>query len=147
MRQRLQTLSQGQLEILAGGSADARSAIAWLSVLKLTPFVFAFASETLRGKMEGHDPVLRPSDYEDFLASEGVAHPEVEALTASTRSKIRQVLLRMLREVGILGENAEDFYLRRVLLSPEVLTAILMDDRRWLAGFLVPDSEIARLGA
>ncbi len=147
VRQRLQTLSRGQLEILAQGSADARRAIAWLSVLKLNPFIYAFASESLRAKMEGHDRVLRPSDYEDFLATEGLAHPEVQELTASTKAKIRQVLFRMLREVGILGEGPKDFDLRRALLPPEVRSAIIAEDRCWLAGFLIPDDEIGRIGA
>ena len=145
VRQRLQTLSRDQLEILAQGSADARRAIAWLSVLKLNPFVFAFASDTLRAKIEGHDPVLRPSDYEDFLDAEGSAHPEVHELTASTKAKIRQVLFKMLREVGILGESPKDFGLRRALLPPEVRSAIVADARGWLAGFLIPDEELMAL--
>ena len=39
MRQRLQTLTREQLGILASASADNRRAVAWLSVLKLYPFV------------------------------------------------------------------------------------------------------------
>jgi len=147
MRQRLQTLTRDQLEIVANASADSRSAIAWLSVLKLNAFVFAFASETLRGKIEAQDPVLRPSDYERFLTSEAALHPEFERLTQSSKTKIRRVLIRMLREAGILGPAPKDFDLRRALLPPDVRSAIIVDDRRWLAGFLIPDDEIATLGA
>jgi len=147
MRQRLQTLSREELELLAHGSTDARRASAWLSVLKLYPFIFAFASEVLRGKMEGHDPMLRPSDYEGFIAFEGLAHPELHDLSSSTKTKIRRVLLLMLREAGILDAGPKDFSLRRALLPPEVRAAIVADDRRWLAGFLIPDREIAVMGA
>jgi hypothetical protein len=146
MRQRLQTLTREQLEILAGASGDNRRAVAWLSVLKLYPFVCSFASGILRGKIEAHDPVLRPSDYEEFLASEALIHPEVQDLKPSTKAKIRQVLIRMLREAGILGEGRDDFSLQRALLPPDVLSAVAVEDRRWLAGFLVPDGEIATLG-
>lgn len=147
MRQRLQTLSREQLELLAHGSTDARRAVAWLSVLKLYPFIFAFASEVLRGKMEGHDPMLRPSDYEGFIASEGLAHPALHELTSATKTKIRRVLILMLREAGILGEGPKDFGLRRALLPPEVRAAIVAENSRWLAGFLIPDREIAVMGA
>jgi len=147
MRQRLQTLTREQLEISAGGSADSRAAIAWLSVLKLNPFVFAFAADALQDKLEAHDPVLRPSDYEEFIASESLMHSELQKLTPATKSKIRQVLFRMLREAGILAESPQDFSLRRALLPPDVLATIVADDRRWLAGFLIPDSEFASLGA
>jgi Putative inner membrane protein (DUF1819) len=146
MRQRLQTLTREQLEIIAGASADSRCAVAWLSVLKLNPFVYSFASGILRGKIEAHDAVLRPSDYEDFLASESAAHPEVLALTPVTRAKIRQVLFKMLREAGVLGEGRTDFNLQRALLPADVLQAVVADDPRWLAGFLVPDDEIAAAG-
>jgi hypothetical protein len=147
MRQRMQTLSHYQIQILATGSADSRRAIAWLSVLKLNGLVFAFASGTLRGNIEAHDPVLRPSNYEEFLETESLEHPELVDLTASTKAKIRQVLIKMLSEAGILGQDRKDFSLQRALLPPDVLSAIVADDRRWLAGFLVPDSEFETLGA
>lgn len=144
-RLRLQTLTRGQLRILAEETADARRAIAWLSVLKHSPFLFAFARDALRLKLATHDTTFRPSDYERFFDGEAAAHPELAALTASTRAKIRQVTLRMLREAGILPPPARDFSLLRPVIPGVVLTAILDDDPRWLAGFLVPDDEIARL--
>ena len=144
IRPRLQTLTQRQIEILANAPADSRRAVAWLSVLKHTPFVFAFSSEVLRGKIEALDPVLRPSDYEGFVVSQSVLNPELSELRPSTLAKLRRVLMAMLREMGILGQG-KDFTLMRPIVPPDVLSAILEDDRRWLAGFLVPDDEIAAL--
>ena len=144
-RLRLQTLTVEQLRILAEESADARRAIAWLSVLKHSPFIFALARDALRLKLATHDSTLRPSDYERFFDGEAAAHPELAALTASTRAKIRQVTLRMLREAGILPPSARDFTLQRPIIPGVALSAILDDDPRWLAGFLVPDEEIETL--
>ncbi len=137
MRQRAQTLTGEQIELLANGSLDSRTAIAWLSVLKQNAFVFAFASEVLRSKTRAHDHVLRPSDYEEFLESEAPTHPELAALTDSTKGKIRQVLLRMLREVGIVEEGTTELVMQQPVLPPDVMAAIVADDPRWLAGFLV----------
>jgi len=145
LRPRLQTLSRGQIEILAYAPADSCRAIAWLSVLKHSAFVFAFSAEILRDKIETLDPILRPSDYENFAVAQAATHPELGNLTASTKGKIRRVVMAMLREAGILSEAGKGFALQRPVIPADALSAILEDNRRWLAGFLVPDDEIATL--
>ncbi|MBA4159439.1 MAG: DUF1819 family protein [Gemmatimonadetes bacterium] len=143
LRRRLQTLSEGQLILLAGGTAEERAAFAWLAVIKHAPFVFEFSVEVLREKLAARDPVLRPSDYESYVETKSLLHPELGELTASSREKIRQVLLSMLTEAGLLGNGRREKPIHRPVLSPAVVQAITEDDPRWLAGFLVPDSEIA----
>lgn len=144
-RQRLQALTRQQLEILAHASSDSRAAISWLSVLKHSAFVFEFSAEVLRTKLELLDPVLRPSDYENFFEAKSLTHSELAALLPATRAKIERVIKTMLREVGILSSNPKDFGLRRLLVPQEVVNAVLADDRRWLAGFLYSDDELASL--
>jgi 2-phosphoglycerate kinase len=144
-RQRLQTLSEGQLILLSKATAEDRAALAWLAAIKHIPFAFEFAAEVLRDKLSAHDPVLRHSDYEAYLELKSLTHPEVGRLTASSREKIRQVLLSMLTEAGLLEKGRSERRIHRPVLSPAVVRAITEDDPRWLAGFLVPDSEIAGL--
>jgi len=144
-RQRLRKLTTRQLELLATAPADSRVAVAWLSVLKNSAFVFDYTAETLRTKMETLDLVLRPSDYENFIQGKGEAHPELAALLPATQAKVRQVVKTMLRETGILGQSPNDATLRRPYLPPDLLSAILADDRALLAGFLIPDHEIDSL--
>ena len=142
IRQRLQTLTPQQLYILIHAPISTGAAIAWLSVLKHSPFVFAFAVEVLRAKFESHDTVLRPSDYEGFFEAQVVAHPELARLTVSTRQKMRRVMVTMLREVGIVTHPGKDPMFGRPMLPPDVLDSIVADQPAWLAGFLVPDREI-----
>jgi hypothetical protein len=144
-RQRLQTLTPRQIEILATAPADDRMAIAWLAILKHSAFVYDFTAEVLRSKLDHHDAILRHSDYENFYLVKNVLHPELAALQPATQVKIQQVLKTMLREVGIMGQSPKDSSLQRPVLSHEVLNAILADNRVWLAGFLVSDNEIATL--
>ena len=144
-RQRLQTLSEGQLILLSTATAEDRAALAWLAVLKHIPFAFDFAAEVLRDKLAAHDSVLRHSDYEGYLEAKSLAHPELGKLTASSKEKIRQVLLSMLTEAGLLAKGRGERRIHRPVLSPAVLQAVTEDDPRWLAGFLVPDTEIAGL--
>ncbi len=145
LRQRVRTLTLPQIEILASAPSDSRAAIAWLSMLKSSGFVFDFTSEVLRSKLEALDPVLRPSDYETFCTVKSAAHPELLAIKPATQAKVRRVLLTMLREAGILAKSPNDNRLMRPVIPHDALNAIIADDRRWLAGFLVPDTEISSI--
>jgi len=142
LRLRIERLSDPQLRLLTDSNADDRAAMAWLATMKQNALLFEFAGEVLRDKLAGHDTSLRPSDYEGFLASKSTEHPEILALAETTRIKVRRVILRMLREAGILTKGASLGALQRPALSIHADRAIRADDPRWLAGFLLTDAEI-----
>jgi len=143
LRQRLQSLTGEQLAMLARAPEDDRTFIAWLAAMKHSAMLFDFAVEVLREKLALRDPVLRPSDYETFIAHKAAIHPGLTALSATSKHKVRQVLLRMLSETGILQDGPAMGTIHRPVLSPELVRIISADSPRWLAGFLVPDSEIS----
>jgi hypothetical protein len=116
--------------------------MAWLAAVKHNPFIFRFAAEVLRDKLAAHDPVLRRSDYETYVSIESISHPELAQLASSSRNKVRQILLRMLVEAGLLLEGPDLGIIRRPVLSPLVTRLIAFDSPRLLAAFLVPDAEI-----
>jgi DNA-binding MarR family transcriptional regulator len=145
LRRRLVTLTDEQIALLTEAPAEDRAAMAWLGAIKRSRFLLEFAAELLRDKLAAHDPVLRRSDYEGFVEARSVAHPELTRLTPASRAKIRSVLLRMLTEAGLLRGGAELGAIQRPVLSPLVAGSIVADDPRWLAGFLVPETEIAAL--
>lgn len=145
IRRRLQSLPLPQLELLASAPLDTCRALAWLAVLKTTPFILAFTVDVLRHKVDTADPILRPSDYENFFASQAIAHPELQQRTPQTRVKIRSVLFSMLREVGILVPFGKEKAIRSPPLPEEVRASILQENPRWLAGFLVSDAELCTL--
>lgn len=142
LRQRLETLTHDQIVLLAQATAEDRAAMAWLAAFKHNAFVFDFAAELLRDKLAAHDPILRHSDYETFIDNRSASHPELARLTNSSKSKIRQVLLRMLAEAGLLGRGTGLGTIQRPVLSPAVLSVVISESPRLLAGFLVPDTEI-----
>jgi hypothetical protein len=117
----------------------------WLAMLKYNAFVFEFASEMLRDKLAARDVTLRPSDYEAFIMSKSDAHPELYELKDSSKIKIRNVILRMLREVGILSDGDSLGNIQQPAPSPAVLGVIRTDDPSILAGFLFPEVELANL--
>lgn len=142
LRQRLGALTHNQLLLLAQATAEDRAAMAWLSACKHIQFAFEFAAEVLRDKLAAHDPVLRPSDYEAYVDNKTLSHPELARLTPSSKKKIRQVLLRMLAEVGLLAAGSATGTIHRPVLSPAVVRVITADSPHWLAAFLVPDPDI-----
>jgi hypothetical protein len=145
LRRRLMRLTMKQIVVLAEATAEDRAAMAWLAAIKHIRFAFEFAADVLREKLVVRDPILRPSDYETYVETRAVIHPEITELSPASKYKIRQVLLRMLREGGLLGDGSSWGTVLRPVLSPAALQAILDDDSRWLAGFLVPDMETGRL--
>jgi hypothetical protein len=146
LRQRLGRLTVEQLTLLTKSNAEDRAAIAWLAACKHIRFAYEFAAEVLREKLEAHDPVLRPSDYESYVEGKGLYYPELTQLTNSSKVKIRQVLLSMLAEADLLTKGGGSFRtIQRPALSPTIVRVIASDNPHWLAGFLVPESEIASL--
>jgi len=140
LRQRLQKLTAPQLELLAKGSSDERSAMAWLAVLKRIQIAADLTRDVLREKLSSLDPVLRRSDMAAFYEDRERDHPELAALAPSSQQKVRSALLQMLRDAGLLagkaGKSGTLGTVQRPLLSPQVQELVTSDDPALLVGFL-----------
>ena len=142
LRQRLQRLTEEQIALLARSTLDDRALLAWLAAVKQSSFLFDFAAEALRSKLDLHDSILRSSDCDRFFEEKGSSHPELATLKESSLTKIRRVMLLMLREVGILHDGEDLGRIRRPVVPPVIAKAVRADHPRWLAAFLVPENEI-----
>ena len=140
LRQRLQGLKPSQLELLAKGTSDDRSAMAWLAVFKRIEIAAELTREVLTAKLTSPDPVLRRSDMAAFYEATERLHPELTALAPTSQQKIRSALLQMLRDAGLLagkaGKGGTLGTVQRPFLSPQVQERLLEDDPALLAGFL-----------
>ena len=141
LRQRLQCLTSAQLQLLAQGTSDERSAMAWLAVLKRIQIAADLTREVLMGKLSSLDPVLRRSDMAAFYEDCERDHPELAALAPSSQQKVRSALLQMIRDAGLLagkaGKGGTLGTVQRPLLSPQVQELVASDDPAQLAGFLL----------
>jgi len=141
-RQRVQTLSEDQIRLLAeGNSAEARP-LALLAVFKRYSVIFDFCVLTLLPKLNVFDSELRPSDLDNFFAEVEPAHPEIAEMTDSTLAKVRQVMIRILAEGGILSDT-ERPAIAPLPLLPEVARVISDDSPDLLRGFLLDDHSLA----
>ncbi len=144
LRRRLMHLTPPQLTLLAAGPIETSAAMAWLAALKHINFVFQFAADVLRSKLDTQDTTLRHSDYETFFDAQQKLHPELERLTPLSKMKVRQVLYRMLNEAQLLAPGKPLGRIQRPVLSPAASAAITSDNPSWLAGFLMPHDAICR---
>jgi hypothetical protein len=102
---RLQQLSDDQLTLLVEGNHPEKKLILWLAVCKRYAFIREFAVEVLREKYLRLDSELTEYDYNVFFNRKADWHEELDRLQESTRTKIKTVLFRMLREAGLLSDN------------------------------------------
>jgi hypothetical protein len=141
LRKRLQCLTAPQLRLLAQGTSEERSAMAWLAVLKRIQIAAELSRDVLLEKLSSLDPVLRRSDMAAFYEDRERDHPELAALAPSSQQKVRSALLQMLRDAGLLAGKASKGgtlgTVQRPLLSPQVKELVASDDPALLAGFLV----------
>jgi len=140
LRQRLERLTPAQLELLAEGHSDERSAMAWLAVLKRIEIARELTEGLLAEKVSGLDPVLRRSDLAAFFEDCERSHPELLTLAPSSRQKVQSTLLQMLKDAGLLAGRASIGGLlgtvQRPLLSPRVEEAVRSDAPDLLRGLL-----------
>lgn len=74
--------------------------------LKTYRLLFDFHMDVVLPKWQSFDRELQPHDARRFLERRADDHPEIDRWGTSTWEKVRQVMLKMLREAGFLA-NAE----------------------------------------
>lgn len=97
---RLKSLSKPELEYLAATDRENEVNLIWLAVCRTYELIADFVAEELNERLLALRNDLSPAVFESFLVRKSDWQPEVAALTATTRAKLRQVLFRMLREAG-----------------------------------------------
>ena len=103
---RLQMLSEAELTYLVE-EADRgdQQALLWVAVCRAYRLVREFATEIVQDRYLGYQMDVTHETFDNFFEAKLEWHDELSDLSASTRSKVRQVLFRMMREAGILSRD------------------------------------------
>lgn len=139
---RLKLLNDDELQILVNGSRQEQLNILWLAICRRHRFIYDFAVEVVREKYLRLDTEVRQEDYDIFFNTKADWHHEMDELSDSTRSKLRQVVFKMLREAELLDKNG--------MINPGMLTSrlaktIARHSNEDLTIFPVSDLEIRQL--
>jgi len=118
--QRLERLSDAQLELLVDGNLNEQKYLLWLAVCKTYEFIKEFATEILHEKFMSRSMKITDLDYDSFFNRKADWNDDLAQIATSTRKKIRQVTFLMMREAGLLVPTAGGNVIR--LLPPLTAT-------------------------
>lgn len=103
--QRLGALDDAELEILADASLTERCHLMWAAACRRYELIGDFAEEVLRERFLLMTPTVDAADFDRFMTTKSLWHPELDGLKPSTREKLRQTIFRMLHEAGLRTET------------------------------------------
>ena len=141
IKKRINNLSQQQIELMVSGDMDEAKSMILLSILKSYDFFNDFMVEVLSHKFQIFDRFLEDSDYNRFINYKNINHPELLTITPETASKVKQVIFKILEQLGIIT-SAKNGTIIKPILSSKSIEVIVNDDANLLAGFLYSNEEI-----
>ena len=138
---RLSTLNEKELEVVANGSPQDRSHLAWIAAARRYLLIAEFAEEVVREKFLLLNPALGYDDFDTFFRAKALWHEELNELADSTTKKLRQNLFKMLRDAGLLSPEG---YILHTMLSHTVSGLVAGRDPSEFRLFPLTDSDISR---
>lgn len=116
---RLSSLSDREVELLADVTASERGHLMWVAACRRYNLIGEFAEEVLRERFLTLAGTISYSDYDSFYRAKAMWHDELDAVSAATYKKLRQVLFRMMVEAGLLTTKGA--------IEPALLSARVAD--------------------
>lgn len=137
--QRLALLTLEQLQLLVSGTTQERQELLWVAVCKRYSFIKDFMTEVVRENFLRLNMLLHPSDYDMFFHDKEEWHEELGRLSQTTRTKLRQVLYKMMHEAEIL---TKDGIIIPAMLTTRLAKVLVADNPGWLRVFAASDFDL-----
>lgn len=102
---RMSALEGRELEILADVTASERDHLMWAAACRRYDLVGEFAEDVLRERFLTLAGTISYEDYDSFYRAKAMWHDELDAVSATTYKKLRQVLFKMMVEAELLTAN------------------------------------------
>ncbi len=144
IKKRINNLSSQQIELMVSGDLDEAKSMILLSILKSYDFFKDFMIEVLGHKFQLFDRFLDDSDYSRFVNYKNINHPELLTITPETASKVKQVIFKILEQLGIIT-SAKNGTIIKPMLSAKSIEVIINEDPNLLSGFLYSNEEIKNI--
>ncbi len=144
IKKRLSLLTQDQFQLMIHGSLDDAKAMILLSLIKAYTFLRDFIVEVIRNKYLLFDTVISDIDYVRFVNTKSLSHNELNAITEVTAKKVKQVVFKLLEQVGLITQ-ARNGGILKPILNIKVIDVIIDDDPALLSAFLFSNEEIKSL--
>lgn len=121
IKSRFSYLNREALELIVAGFPNETQQILWLAICKKHNFIFDFVREVIKEKYLIGQFELGNYDFDAFYNRKMLEYPSLEKITDGSRYKLKQVLFKMLREVGILNNKN---FIQAVVPTQRVLRII-----------------------
>jgi hypothetical protein len=144
IRYRLDELSPAELDFLVAADPRDQRLLLFVAVCRRYRFIREFTVEVLCLKAQSAENQLYPGDIVRFIDDRATVSPEVEKLTDISRAKVRQVILRILAESGLMDSTASRKLLRPMPSRPlaKMIAKTNSMQLRWL---LLSEQEIRQI--
>ena len=133
------TLAALYLDFLVEGSHQEQAYLLWIAVCRRYRFISDFAVELLRERYISLKTDLTHEDFDAFFNRNSEWHSELDEISPATRSKLRQILFRILRETDLLTANN---IINAAMISQRLLDVISQDSPRNVLCFPVFESDL-----
>ncbi len=109
IRDRLSSAHDWEIDLLTSdASFEESTTVIFAITTRYYRFLRDFIVEVVRHKWLGRDTQLKKYDFESFFEGKVPNHKELTEISDTTRKKLKQVTLRMLREGNLLARNKRD---------------------------------------
>lgn len=136
---RLNKLSLNELDFLVKASPQEQGYLLWLSVCRRYNFIADFAVEVLRERYISLKTDLSHADFDSFFNKKSEWHTELDEIRPATRTKLRQVLFKILREADLLTKN---YTINAAMISPRLIDVLFQGNRRDILFFPAFESDL-----
>lgn len=106
---------------------SGKNLIIFYGICKYYPIIKNFMLEVVLKKWQNIDIELEINDLSNFIYRKRDFHPELEKITDKTIHKCGQVVLKMLKDLGLLSKNK----LHKTIVNNEVLKNIVSTGDSW----------------
>jgi Putative inner membrane protein (DUF1819) len=141
---RLKVLDRPLMEKLVYGTQDDQKQIAIISFGRTYSFFKDFVEEVMMEKISLFDFKLEDRDYNSFISKKSIEHEELDQLADSTKYKIKQVLLKVLEQGGLI-DNIKEKNITMPVVDREIERIIAQTDAEDLKLLLYTDQKISSI--
>lgn len=103
---RLKNLSDSEIERLAEcGDSQEQAALVWVAICRTYEFIRDFLGDVVFVRWRDGLGNLPQGAYENYVEEASALHPELASISDGTKTRLRNQLFQMLREVGIIDAS------------------------------------------
>ncbi|SLM30313.1 conserved hypothetical protein [Desulfamplus magnetovallimortis] len=131
IKARLSLMTKDLWKMIVEGSSETASQALLSASIKHSRLVGDFMDTILRQHWLTFTKQITTADWKDYLDECAQIEPHVESWKPSTRSKLKQIVFRMLSEAGYI-DNTKTCKLTPVSLSPQIRGYLVKNDESYV---------------